>query len=154
MKDLIYDRRKGSLNRTVYKRYVLDDGWNLPKEVVEAIDLAIIQSRQSAYRQIKEQHDRHRGDYITEEIASLYEAKSWPYRVLYDYQYIKEVRQMGKELQERYGVTELEAQNILNGVHTKEYVAKYHRIKHLIPNKVDEQRVCDRIVSKYLSQAV
>ena len=38
MKDLIYDRRKGSLNRTVYKRYVLDDGWNLPKEVVEAID--------------------------------------------------------------------------------------------------------------------
>ncbi len=34
------DRERNS-TRTVYRSYVIDDGWNVPKEVIEAVDLRI-----------------------------------------------------------------------------------------------------------------
>ena len=42
-------------------------------------------------------------------------------------------RQLRKELQERYGLLEIEAVNILGGVHGAFYVAKYDRIRNGIP---------------------
>ena len=34
------DRERNS-TRTIYRSYVIDDGWNVPKEVIEAVDLRI-----------------------------------------------------------------------------------------------------------------
>lgn len=42
---------------------------------------------------------------------------------------IGERRELRIELQERCGVTEIEAINILNGFHTKDYIAKYQRLE-------------------------
>ncbi len=38
-----------------------------------------------------------------------------------------------EDMMKKYGVSEIEAINILNGMHVTEYVAKYYRIKNLIP---------------------
>ena len=43
------------------------------------------------------------------------------------------------ELMEEYGVTQVEAINILNGYHIADYVNKYQRIQNLIPLDVKEK---------------
>lgn len=37
------------------------------------------------------------------------------------------------ELQQIYGLTELEATNVLRGYHARDYISKYRRIRELIP---------------------
>ncbi len=129
--------------------YVIDDGWNLPVEVVERIDLKIQESYLQEMRRLKTLHNEHKGDWLTMDVARKYEAKSWIYRVLYDYQNIHQVREIERELQELYGVTELEAVNILNGHNVKDYVEKYHRIQYLIPAAINAQEICDDLVDEY-----
>ena len=63
------------------------------------------------------------------------------------------MRELEKELQEKYGVTELEAINIINGYHHRDYVEKYYRIKNCIPEGFDQQDICDSIAERYLSKA-
>ena len=140
--------------RTVYRSYVIDDGWHLPTEVVEAIDLQIQKTLKQRYREICREHDFHRGDWLTADVAKKYEAKSWIYRVWYDYQYVREVRAIGEELQKEYGVTELEAINIMNGRNVLDYVNKYYRMQHRIPLAVDQQAICDEMVHEYLAAAM
>lgn len=61
---------------------------------------------------------------LTENIAREYRDKAakLPYNGMQD---IGERRRLRLELQERCGVTELEAVNILNGFHTDVYCMKY-----------------------------
>lgn len=144
------------VRRPIYIRYVIDNGWDEehPKEVIELIDLEIKRSYAEAMRIVKAQNKAHKGRWLTADVAREYQAKSWIYRVLYDYQHIKQVREIGQELQELYGVTELEAINIMNGYYVSDYVNKYYRIQHLIPLQVDAQRICDDIFSRYVEMAV
>ena len=140
--------------KTIYKIYVIDDGWKLPVEIVEAIDLRVYNAWKDAYRMVCREHKLHRGDWLTADVARKFEAKSWVYRELYDYQYIAEVREIGQELQKEYGVTELEAINILNGHNVEEYINKYYRIQHKIPLMVNEQEICDEVVNEYMAMAM
>lgn len=39
-------------DRAVYRRYVIDDGWNLPEEVIEAIDLKVKWAKECVRRRI------------------------------------------------------------------------------------------------------
>ena len=42
-------------------------------------------------------------------------------------------RQLRIELQQKYGLQEIEAVNILNGYNANDYITKYYRIEHKIP---------------------
>lgn len=46
-------------------------------------------------------------------------------------------RQLRKELQEQFGLLEIEAVNILNGVHGAFYVEKYNHIRNCTPLRGD-----------------
>lgn len=61
---------------------------------------------------------------LTHEIAHIYRdrAKALPYNGMQD---IGERRALRIELQERCGITELEAVNIMNGFHIDTYCMKY-----------------------------
>lgn len=76
--------------RVIIRRYVIDDGWNVPQEIIDDVELIKI-----------------------------------------------------------YGVTELEAINILNGYHLEDYADKYYKIKHLIPDRFSAQRICDGVLAEY-----
>ena len=129
-----------------FRRYVIDDGWNAPtgepQEVFEEITIRLMKAYKDAYRDICREHDRHKGRYITSKIADYYEKRSRIYRFIYDNQYIHQVRELGEELQEKYGVTELEAINILNGRNIVDYVNKYYRIQNRIPLNIN----CEEII--------
>jgi hypothetical protein len=49
------------------------------------------------------------------------------------------------ELQELYGVTELESINILFGYNVNDYVNRYYRMKNKIPNYVNQQEICCKV---------
>lgn len=146
--------REISRNRTIIRSYVLDDGLNLPKEIIEIIDIAVEEAWDEAYARVCAERDRHKGKWLSLEAAKSYEARSWVFRVNNDYQYVGMVRELGEELQREYGVTELEAQNILNGMFVNEYVNKYDRIRNAIPNYVDAQTICNNIANNYLAVAI
>ena len=59
-------------------------------------------------------------------------------------------REIAKELQELYGVTEFESINILFEHHVDDYVNRYYRMKNRIPNYVNQQGICDEVVQEYL----
>ena len=140
--------------RTIFKSYVIDDGWNLPVEVIEAIDLRVQIAWQAAYRKVCREHKLHQGRWLTEDVVRRFGAKAWIYRELHGHQYVAEVREISRELQEEYGMTELEAINILNGHNIKDYLDKYYRIQHKIPLAVNEQEICDKVVKKYMAMAM
>jgi hypothetical protein len=142
-------REEGSI-MTKFSSYVIDDGWSLPYEVIEEIEYRIAEAKSVAYKRVCDEHNRHRGDWLTAEVAGLYAAKSWIYRVYEGGQYCGKVREIGTELQERYGVTEIEAINILFEHNVSDYVNRYYRIKNRISDNVDEQRICDEVIAPYL----
>lgn len=74
----------------------------------------------------------HKGEWLTTEAAKEYyrracEISNSPQEDAGQF------RRLRIEFQERYGLTELEAINILNGYYVPDYVNKYYRIKNLIP---------------------
>lgn len=145
----MFEDRENAGYRSIYKAYAIDDGWKkVPEVVIEEIAFRVQKEWNYAYKLVCKEHRKHRGDWLTKEIAEKYEAKSWVYRVLNENQYTGMVWQIGEELQEKYGVTELEAINILNGDHVSDYVQKYLRIKHRIPLNIDLQVVFDSVVSE------
>ena len=142
------DREKAGY-RSIYKSNAIDDGWKKISEVIiEEITFRIQREWNHEYKLVCKEHRKHKGDWLTKEVAEKYEAKSWVYRVLNDNQYTGMVRKIGEELQEKYGVTELEAINILNGNNVNDYVQKYFRIKHRIPINIDLQEVFETIVGE------
>ena len=142
--------------KTLIRSYVVDDGWHLPKEIIETIDIRIAEAKSDALRRVKAEHDRHKGKWLTEDAVRKYQAKSWIFREYEGNQYCGMVRKIGEELQEEYGVTELEAFNILleNSSNVKDYLNKYYNIEHMIPMHVDEQWICDRVLEDYLYEAM
>ena len=136
--------------RTMIKTYVIDDGWKLPYEVIEEIEFRIAKSRKEAYEDVVRLNKMHRGKWLTADVARKYAAKSWIFRVMNGEQYIGKVREIGEELQREYGVTELEAINILFERNVSDYVCNYTRIKNLQPLSIDEQTICDEVVSEYM----
>lgn len=102
---------------TQYKSYIIDDGWNLPYEVIEEIEYRISEAKADAYRRVCEEHNRHKGGWLTAEIARKYAAKLWIYRVAEENQFRGKVREIAKELQELYGVTEFDVKKWLGKPH-------------------------------------
>lgn len=140
--------------RKIYRSYVIDDGWNLPQEIVEVIDLKVQLAWKDAYRKVCLENSRHRGGWLDSEVARKYAAMSWIWRVISEGQYIGKVREIGEELQREYGVTELEAINILNERNVSDYVNKYYRIQNRIPVAVNAQEICNDVVNEYFSIAM
>ena len=145
----MFEDRENSGYRSIYKSYAIDDGWKeIPEVIIEEISFCVQREWNYAYKLVCKEHTKHQGDWLTKEVAEKYEAKSWVYRVLNDNQYMGMVRKISEELQEKYGITELEAINILNGNHVSDYVEKYFRIKHRIPLNIDLQKVFDTVVGE------
>lgn len=87
---------------------------------------------------VSDQSRRHQGDWLTYDAAASYRKKAEA--LGYGNSELTGERfSLYKELQEKYGVTQLEAINILNGRCISDYVEKYQRIKNLIPLKVDKK---------------
>lgn len=146
----VLNMREKTNTRTVFNSYVVDDGWNLPYEVIEEIEFRIAEAKSIATERVEKAHQQHKGMWLTSDVARKYAAKSWIYRVIESNQYCGKVREIGEELQHLYGVTELEAINILFENNVDDYVNKYYRIQHLIPNYVNQQNICDEIANEYL----
>lgn len=140
------------MSRSTYKTYIVDDGWNLPYEVVEEITFMMVESQSKAFKRLYEQKKQHKGDWLTEEVAYDYACRSLALRALSGNQYIGKLRELGEELQERYGVTELEAINILFERNVDDYVQKYYRIKNLIlPAEDRDEKTEDEMFRYYLA---
>lgn len=135
--------------RTVYHSYIIDDGWHVPKNIIEIIDVKIEKALEDAIAFVKRQNALHKGQWLTTDVAKEYADRAWPYLILNGYQYTGFVKELGMELQEKYGVTQLEAVNILNGRSIPDYVNKYTRIKNLIPNRVNSQSICEEVLEEY-----
>lgn len=141
--------RELTSTRTICKRYVIDDGWNVPEEIIEVIDLRIEQSWKDAIKEVERLKKQHHGEWITMTIAKRYHQIAKPFISFHDGQYVQTLRELGEELKEKYGVTELEAINILNGYHLKDYVDRYKRIRNLIPIGFDAQDICNNTLFEY-----
>ena len=133
--------------------HIIDDGWTdgeekEPWEILEAIDLIVQKTYRENRQAVIRAHNAHKGEWLTRETVEKYRAKSWAYRVIYNSQYINEVREIGRELQELYGVSELEAINILNGRNIDFYVNKYYMMQHCIPAGVSLEGL-EELLAKY-----
>ena len=64
------------INSTViiFQPYVIDDGWNLPAEVVEEIEYKVKESCKAAYQRVCREYEEHRGKWLTLDVAEKYEA--------------------------------------------------------------------------------
>lgn len=82
---------------------------------------------------------KHRGEWLTEEAVVIYQRKARACSQTNGSD-IGARREIRKELQERYGLLEIEAINILNGFYAKHYVEKYRRIRECIPLSSDNSK--------------
>jgi len=82
---------------------------------------------------LRKQRLEHKGEWLTQEVAEEYRVRA---SQLTDNgrQDIGERRELRIELQEKYGLLEIEAVNIINGFGIKDCVNKYHCIEHEIVN--------------------
>ena len=83
---------------------------------------------------------KHRGEWLTAEAAADYRKRAEALQNAAAGQDIGERRRLRVELQEKYGLLEIEAVNILNGYHTSFYVDKYYRLKNCIPLQTDRDK--------------
>lgn len=90
-----------------------------------------------------QQKNNHDGEWLTIESANEYYKRACEIRN-FSREDTKEFRELRTEFQERYGLTELEALNILNGYHAADYVNKYYRIKNLIPLMRSKTKIIDK----------
>ncbi len=141
--------REHTNRRVIYRRYVIDDGWNVPQEIIDDVELRVEESWKAALLRVRKLQLAHKGKWLTLVAAKRYRTFARPFLAFYDGQYVATVRKLGEELIKRYGVTELEAINILNGYHLKDYADKYYKIKHLIPDRFSAQKICDRVLAEY-----
>ena len=122
---------------TIVKFSGCDDEFLEPEEVMNSIYAFIAEkprdkSKEKAYNELVKQKNNHKGDWLTEKVVAEYVEIAKMYWKEYDGQYIGELRVLGEELMEKYGVTEIEAINILFNRNVTDYIDKYYRIKNLI----------------------
>lgn len=79
-------------------------------------------------------HVEHGYKWITEEVAEEYQDK-FKKQLQNGVSEVDACWELGAELQTIYGVTQIEAMNILKGYQVKDYVNRYERIRKLIPVK-------------------
>lgn len=89
-------------------------------------------------RLINEQR-KHKGQWLTKEAVDHYYERAQKCSSD-NAQDIGARRQLRKELQEQFGLLEIEAVNILNGVHGAFYVEKYNRIRNCTPLKSESTK--------------
>lgn len=100
----------------------------------------------------------HKGKWLTKEDAYAYHEKAKSL-VKDGVQDVGERRKLREELQREFGLSEIEAINILNGYHISQYVDKYYRIQHLVVNETGdkeqfqswlkkEQEIQDRMLAR------
>ena len=97
-----------------------------------------MEKESKALEKALERKEKHRGEWITMEAAEEYmrKAAECPGPKGLD---TGERRKLRLQLQERFGLLEIEAVNILNGVHVSFYVNKYRMIREcIVPGKTDE----------------
>lgn len=97
-----------------------------------------LKTKQDAIDLVNEQHRRHKGKWLTMSEVEKYQARvsllENPSNEMIGKKY-----EIMLELMEEYGVTQLEATNILNGFHVADYVNKYYRIQNKIPLDIKEK---------------
>lgn len=76
--------------------------------------------------------ESHEGDWLTWEAVNKYR-KLAEQLSENNQECIGERRELCEQMMKEYGITELEAVNILNGHHAADYVRKYKRIREQIP---------------------
>jgi len=88
---------------------------------------------------LKKAYINHKGGWLTDEVVAEFQklAVKLPHE---EGQAIGEKRKLCIRLMEEYGVTELEAVNIINGNRTSDYVTKYHRIQNQIPLMINNDK--------------
>lgn len=122
---------------TIIKFSGCDDEFLDSEEVMSSIYAVIAEperdkSKEKKYEWLVKQKNNHKGDWLTEKVVKEYVEMAKMYWEEYGGKYIGELRVLGDELMEKYGVTEIEAINILYNRHTADYIEKYYRIKNLI----------------------
>lgn len=80
-----------------------------------------------AQERINQEHAQHKGEWLTAEVCEYYKKEADAINE-YDSQDVRRHRELRLELQEKYGLTEVEAINILNGNNVSDYLLKYRRI--------------------------
>lgn len=80
-----------------------------------------------AQKRIDEEHAMHKGEWLTKEICLKYKEEAQSINE-FDSQDVRKHKELRMELQERYGLTQIEAINILNGNNIADYVNKYNRV--------------------------
>ena len=98
----------------------------------------IIKTKQDAINLVNEQNKLHKGKWLTWETAKIYRKRACELQSSTGEMKGK-MYELMLELMEEYGVTQLEATNILNGYHVADYVSKYYRIQNLIPLDIKEK---------------
>ena len=84
------------------------------------------------YEYLKKEYASHKGDWLTDSVCMEYRRQAKAMNG-FGNQDIGEKRKLREELQERYGLLETEAINILDGVRSRDYIEKYKLI-HAIQN--------------------
>lgn len=81
---------------------------------------------------IDQENAQHRGEWLTQEACAKYRDEAASINE-FDPQDVRRHRELRLELQEKYGLTEVEAINILNGNNISDYLLKYQRIMNREP---------------------
>lgn len=85
-----------------------------------------------AQLRIDEENAQHNGEWLTQEVCEYYRDEAASINE-FDPQDVRRHRELRWELQEKYGLTEIEAINILNGNNISDYLLKYRRIMNREP---------------------
>lgn len=83
--------------------------------------------------------NKHKGEWLTHEACSYYRNKAKKF-INTNGQDAGPKRELRLELQNRYGLLDIEAINILNGFYTSFYVEKYRRIRGCLPFNRDSSK--------------
>lgn len=90
------------------------------------------EKRDREQERIDKEFENHKGDFITREVCEEYRRLGEELNRV-DCQDVDRHKELCRELQRDYGVTQIEAINIVNGFHIAEYISKYERIKNRTP---------------------
>lgn len=96
--------------------------------------------REKELQYLKQQFDNHKGDWLTMEGVNKYRQLANKINSI-DSQLVGERSALCHQMMNEYGITELEATNIINGYNASDYVRKYERIRHQIPLNIDDKKV-------------
>ena len=106
-------------------------------------------AHQNAIAYVKKLHDSHKGAWLTAEVAEAYWKKGAEIIATTESNsYTGLLRQLGDELIKEYGVSQIEAINILNGYHINQYVDKYYKIAKLMPLSSERKSEVSRLLDE------